>query len=126
MRYVVHTELNTITQCSSVSSNFFCLQIPKEEVDLPNLRPNVDYTNAVEYPPKLVLTVSTSAAEVGLPYSSNCQISVIGFIEDVQFSLRLRPSSPHGQLNHHSLLPSKTDSETEQLSFGRLTYYSVK
>lgn len=104
-----------------MNGNFVYLQILKEEVDLPILFPEQDYFHTLIYPPKLLLTISPPAAKVGLPYSSHCQISIDGFIEEVQFTLRLRPPSPLCLLNHPNLLPSKADSETKHPSLGKLT-----
>ena len=103
------------------------LQIPREEVDLPILTPTLDYTIACTYPPKILLTISPPSAEVGLSHSSHCKLQISGFVEKVQFTLRLRPPphvqvmmAPLSQVNRRGLLLSQPDSETEHSSMGKL------
>ena len=107
--------------------NAIHLQIPREEVDLPILTPTLDYTIACTYPPKILLTISPPSAEVGLSHSSHCKLQISGFVEKVQFTLRLRPPphvqvmmAPLSQVNRRGLLPSQPDSEMDHSSMGKL------
>ena len=70
---------------------FISLQIHRVEVDFPILTPHLDYSKALTYPPKRLLTISPPPAEVGLPHSNDCPLLISGFSEKVQFTLKLRP-----------------------------------
>ena len=101
-------------------------------MDLPILTPTLDYTIACTYPPKILLTISPPLAEVGVAHSSHCKLKVSGFVEQVQFTLRLRPPphvqvmmAPLSQVNRRGLLPSQPDSETEHSSMGKLIMNKV-
>ena len=94
VRYGVYTKLvhiKDISHCSSLNGTFIYLQIQRMEVDLPNLTPNLDYTTALTYPPKRLLTISPPPAQVGLSHSKDCPLSIYGFSEKVQFTLQLKP-----------------------------------
>ena len=73
------------------SESFISLQIHRMEVDLPILTPDLDYSKALTYPPKRLLSISPPRAEVGLPHSNDCLLLISGFSEKVQFTLKLRP-----------------------------------
>ena len=89
VRYGVHTKW--IQDCSSLNESFISLQIHRVEVDFPILTPHLDYSKALTYPPKRLLTISPPPAEVGLPHSNDCPLLISGFSEKVQFTLKLRP-----------------------------------
>ena len=74
-----------------MNESFISLQIDRKEVDVPILTPDLDYSTALTYPPKRLLTISPPPAEVGLPYSNDCLLLFSGFSEKVQFTLKLRP-----------------------------------
>ena len=75
------------------SESFISLQIHRMEVDLPILTPDLDYSKALTYPPKRLLSISPPPAEMGLSYSTDCPLLISGFSEKVEFTLKLRPRS---------------------------------
>ena len=122
----VHVELrlstNLLSTITEWNLSLYFQQISKDAVDLPISKPDADYTIALTYPPKILLTISPLAAKVDFRF---CQLPISGFTKEVKFTLQLNLSlrrvTPHTELNQHKLLPSITDCETEHLSFSKFT-----